>query len=404
MARKPQVNYWPSRKGGGYFCVFQGVQQELQLGPDDAPTGPTYLAALEAFKRLLADSTRGPGERVTVRRLLDEYLKHLDKTRKPATVRLRLQACRPFVDHRPDGAQELLGERVAAELVQVDVYAFLEAMERPRHQRRKREQAGRKLVKWGRGSQRNAIVSLQAAFNWGVRVGLLNRNPLQGIEQPTANSRGAETMIGSTTEECELTHARILAAVPSPFREFVQALKDTGARPGELIAATAADFDREAGAFIFRKEASRGAGRFSHKTAGKGRDRVIFLHGATLAHVLSLIDKRPSGPLFRQRNGRPFTEGHLATRFMRLRQKLNLPHLTAYSYRHTFATALLKAGMDVDALAEVMGNSAQVIRRHYSHLLADTKGLRAKLERFTAAAQGTQIPPAGTGPKLHVVG
>jgi hypothetical protein len=47
---------------------------------------------------------------------------------------------------------------------------------------------------------------------------------------------------------------------------------------------------------------------------------------------------------------------------------------------------MLQNGCDVETLASLMGNSAVVIRQHYSHLLADTGALREKLERFRTAA------------------
>ena len=71
-------------------------------------------------------------------------------------------------------------------------------------------------------------------------------------------------------------------------------------------------------------------------------------------------------------------------RFIKLRKRPQPPNLTAYSYRHQFATDILKAGRDIDTLAELMGNSPAVIRQHYSHLLADKQALREKLERFRA--------------------
>jgi integrase len=94
-------------------------------------------------------------------------------------------------------------------------------------------------------------------------------------------------------------------------------------------------------------------------------------------------------------NGKPFDKVNFVDRFMKLRKRLRMPGLTAYSYRHTWATEMLKAGMDVDTLASLMGNSPAVIRQHYSHLLADRQGLREKLERFMTAAGGTQTPSAG---------
>ena len=46
-----------------------------------------------------------------------------------------------------------------------------------------------------------------------------------------------------------------------------------------------------------------------------------------------------------------------------------MPQSTPYSYRHTFATAWPEQGRSVDILAELLGNSPAVIRKHYSHLL-----------------------------------
>jgi len=40
MPRKPSISYWPTRKGGGYFCIVKGDRYELALGPDDQPTVP----------------------------------------------------------------------------------------------------------------------------------------------------------------------------------------------------------------------------------------------------------------------------------------------------------------------------------------------------------------------------
>ena len=100
-------------------------------------------------------------------------------------------------------------------------------------------------------------------------------------------------------------------------------------------------------------------------------------------------DRGRQGAAFRRKNGEPFGRVNVVDRFIKLRKRLKVNGLTAYSYRHTWATELLKAGMDVGTLASLMGNSAAVIRQHDSHLLADRQGLREKLERFSSAAEGT---------------
>ncbi len=144
---------------------------------------------------------------------------------------------------------------------------------------------------------------------------------------------------------------------------------------------------------MFKKEASRRKDEFSHKTAGKGKDRVIMLSGPTLETVKQLVKKFPHGPVFRRRHDGVMKRFHYVGLFTRIQKKLAWETVTCYSYRHTYATELLKAGLDVDTLAHLMGNSPLVIRLHYSHLLADKKGLRSKLERFKAVAEArTRIP------------
>jgi len=167
---------------------------------------------------------------------------------------------------------------------------------------------------------------------------------------------------------------------------------------GELSYVAGAEIPkRYPGAFVFHKEVSREGDRFSHKTA-KVKDRVIFLTGPTLEAVKQLVQRYPTGPLFRRKNGGAFGKVSIVDRFMKLKKRLKMPGLTAYSYRHTFAMEMLKAGIDVDSLAELMGNSATVIRLHYSHLLADAKGLRAKLERFKTVVENGSSPPEASPP------
>lgn len=49
--RKPSVRYGGSR--GGYCCWVEGKRELLAKGPDEGPKGPTFLKALEQFRKLL---------------------------------------------------------------------------------------------------------------------------------------------------------------------------------------------------------------------------------------------------------------------------------------------------------------------------------------------------------------
>ena len=381
MARRAAIRYWPSRNA--YCCWFQGHQHILAEGPDDFPSGPTYQAALRKFTEITslsaADSAK---DRNTCRVVCEMYLRWISTRRKALTVKIRQRNFIPFTD--------ALGEVMVKDLTQHMVYSWLDKM------REWRTHPGTgKPTRWTDGSVRNACASLQAAFNWAARSGLITKNPLIGTEQPAGRSRGREALIGRTPQERQENHKKILEACTPALRQFVICLEATGCRPGELAHATADDFDADLGAIVYHADDKRLEREFRHKTASKGKDRIIFLSGEALELVKMLVKKHPTGPLFLTGKGRRlhkhlgrsgWKDNVLTQRFRDIREKVGIPQLTPYSYRHTFATAWLEQGRSVDILAELMGNSPAVIRKHYSHLLGDAGNLRRQLEAFRAAA------------------
>src|SRR5262249_10516785 len=155
-----------------------------------------------------------------------------------------------------------LGEVAAGQLTHHAVYAWLDERRQWRtHPRTKQP------TRWTNGSVRGACTSLQAAFNWAARTGLITKNPLVGLESPKPRSRGREALRGRPPEERQANHARILAAVTKYFRPMVVVLEATGCRPCELAHATAADFAPKLRAIIYHAEDKRREGEFSHKTA-----------------------------------------------------------------------------------------------------------------------------------------
>ena len=64
--------------------------------------------------------------------------------------------------------------------------------------------------------------------------------------------------------------------------------------------------------------------------------------------------KRKTDYLFRNHYGKPYTPASLADAFRGVRERLEMPHLVPYAYRHTLATNWLTAGGSVDVLAEIL--------------------------------------------------
>src|SRR5262249_20913119 len=153
------------------------------------------------------------------------------------------------------------------------------------------------------------------------------------------------------------------------------------------------NFDPEKGAIVHLPDSIRPAGLYRHKTAGKGRTRTIILTGEALDIVRDLAARHPTGPLFRTSRPRrgehkgkpsPWTPEVIVQRFLAIQKATGLPGVTAYSFRHQIITDFLKGGGSVDILASLMGNTPQIIRQNYSHLLSDVGNLRRAMEAFNA--------------------
>lgn len=150
-------------------------------------------------------------------------------------------------------------------------------------------------------------------------------------------------------------------------------IHDTGARPGELIRAEAADVVVEGGrpaAIALRR----------HKTAARtDRPRTIYLNDRAAAIVARLIEERPTGPLLVNRSGNPWNRNAMARRFKRLREKLGGgPEFTAYALRHKWVTDHLSAGTPIATVSELAGHTdTTMVSRVYSKLSERSSHLSA---------------------------
>lgn len=213
---------------------------------------------------------------------------------------------------------------------------------------------------WSQSTQRQAIVAVKRVVNWAFDEGHIRRKPLRKLKRPAMKRR--ETLISKAD------HKAIIKSTDAAFADFAVALRATGARPGEIRSVTAAMVNLDAGIWVLP----------DHKTAAKtGRPRIIYLTPAMVALTKKLVAKNPSGPLFRNRHGKPWTSNAIRCRMRRLRAKLDLPEGTvAYSYRHSFATDSLERGIPVADVAQLLGHVDLKQLQTYGHLDQRTQHMR----------------------------
>ena len=190
-----------------------------------------------------------------------------------------------------------------------------------------------------------------------------------------------------------LEKAEIDALVAAPDRRTEQGRRDyalllflynTGARASEVACITVADLNLKAA---------------SVKINGKGgKQRYCPLWSATIAELQGLIaDGGPSRPVFLNRCGQPITRFgiHTAVERYGLKVVAKMPALATkrvspHSIRHTTATHLLRAGVDINTVRGWLG-----------HVSLDTTNVYAEIDFETKARalEKCEAPDMGKVPK-----
>lgn len=78
--------------------------------------------------------------------------------------------------------------------------------------------------------------------------------------------------------------------------------------------------------------------------------------------------------IFLSRNGTPISRGAYHKNLNKICKKINIPHISMHSLRHTFATRCAEAGMQPKTLQIILGHSSiDVTMNVYVHIMEDTK-------------------------------
>lgn len=229
--------------------------------------------------------------------------------------------------------------------------------------------------KYPSGAARAAIAAVKRALNWAAGEGLIRVNPLAHVRRPPLGHR--EQLVDQDM------HQRMVATDRQrrrAFRLFLIALRHAGCRPGDVARVEARHFDEGNECWTFPPA--------EHKT-GKRTRRARVVHLSPCLGTLSriLASARTTGPLFLNSRGKPWSKNAIRCRMRRLREKLGLPAGTvAYSYRHTWTTDALCAGVDVATVAELLGHGdTSMIDRHYGHLYQRRQHLQAAVRKAVGA-------------------
>ncbi|MBI3464897.1 MAG: tyrosine-type recombinase/integrase [Planctomycetes bacterium] len=211
-----------------------------------------------------------------------------------------------------------------------------------------------------------AITAVKRAFNWAADEGYIDHSPIARIKKPPRTGRGEEAYLMPDQWQ------KLVATVKDgqkpyevePFLDYITVMKETGCRPQEIRKVEARHLDHAAKRWVFPVEESKDGKKTKQK-------RIVELGDVAYGICQKLALKHPEGPLFRNSDGKPWTNYALSCRCQRLEEKLGF-EVFPYAIRHTFATEAILNGVDVITIARLMGHSdLAMLNRIYQHVMRD---------------------------------
>ncbi|QDU82632.1 Tyrosine recombinase XerD [Polystyrenella longa] len=216
---------------------------------------------------------------------------------------------------------------------------------------------------WSDGHRRGLITTIKRAFNWALKSGHIDQNPIMHLEKPPGGRR--ERILKD--EE----YAHILSLVKDQeFRDLLTLAWETGARPQELLRVEARHIDLQNRRWVFPREEAK----------GKKQVRVIYLNEVAweISERYRLL--HPEGNLLRNTESNPWKPTAVNCRFNRIQKKTG-EKLCLYNFRHSFATRMLEKGVDGITVAQLMGHrDTTMLGKVYQHLSQNPTFLRQQLQ------------------------
>lgn len=230
---------------------------------------------------------------------------------------------------------------------------------------------------------KRVLTYLQACCDWGVKSGLLTNNPYRGMATDIKLQRNyQETIDPFSTEERDV----ILTTFKnhptySHYYSFIRFLFLTGCRTGECIGLQWKHVSKDCKVITFSDSVDSQLGIRKDTKTHKVRR---FPCNSTLQDLLlnhRPLNYKPDDLVFTTVNDRPINNGKFLNQVWRgcrsgkktykglvtqlVEQGLVERYRPLYNTRHTFITMCLENGMTASQTAKLVGNSPEVIMRHY---------------------------------------
>jgi integrase len=213
---------------------------------------------------------------------------------------------------------------------------------------------------------RNAVMPLRVIYRRALRDDLVAVNPCDGLELPA--NRGRRDRIVAPAQA-----AKLIAALPAPADRALWATALlAGLRRGELLALRWRNVDLAGSVLHVEQSYDPQARTFGEPKSRAGKRRVPIaaaLRLALLEHRVAFGTFDPDALVFGER-GQPFDDEAARYRARDTWADAGLESIGLHEARHTAASVMIAAGVNIKALSEFLGHSSiTTTLDRYGHLL-----------------------------------
>jgi site-specific recombinase XerD len=170
---------------------------------------------------------------------------------------------------------------------------------------------------------------------------------------------------------------------------YLLVMLHSGLRAGECVDLRLQDLDLPGKRLIIR--------------AGKGqRDRLVYLSESACQAIhlyLQGSQRRPGDFVWLQKNGKPLSTELLRKQVAQIGTTVGIDHLFPHRLRHTCATRLLNAGMDIVQIQKLLGHENLTTTMIYARVQDAT--VEADYRRFTSQIEHQRTPLSNTPIAAH---
>jgi integrase len=223
-------------------------------------------------------------------------------------------------------------------------------------------------------SCKRILTQISACCDWAVKSGLIKENPFEDMAGDIKIPKGEreDTDINAFTQE---ERDRIIQAFKESryykyYASLIEFLFMTGCRPSEAVALEWKHISLDFSSIRFEQAVVVSESGLVCKRGLKTQKKRSFPINTRLATLLKSIKPvtvSDDAKVFPSKEGMWIDVHNLTNRAWKatLTKLDGIEYRKLYQTRHTFITLALKSGMDVKDVAKLVGNSPEVIYRHY---------------------------------------